>query len=101
MPNPELTELLARGGWRINDPRPTAAAHPDTFELPTPEQLAALGPGSLVRARFDLVTMADVSRDRIPPYDEEGRPVLVVHGERMWLVVTGVADGVADCILEN
>ncbi len=49
---PPLAEVLARGGWALLDPRPTAAAHPDTFEMPTAAELAALRPGHQVRAMF-------------------------------------------------
>ena len=36
---PSLDAVLAHGGWLLIDPRPVAAAHPDTFEMPTPEEL--------------------------------------------------------------
>lgn len=96
-----LGDLLARGGWELVDPRPTAAENPDTFELPSTEDLAALRPGSQVRAMFALATIADVARDGLAPYDDEGRPVLVTQVERMWLVVTGISDGVVDAVLQN
>lgn len=97
----DLGDLLTRGGWELVDPRPIAADHPDTFELPTGDALGGLGPGSQVRAIFRLATIADLARDGRPPYDVEGRPVLVAHVERMWLIVTDVGDGVVDAVLEN
>lgn len=97
----DLGDLLARGGWELVDPRPVAAEHPDTFELPTAEVLAGLVPGSQVRAMFRLATIADLARDGLPPYDEQGRPVLVTQVERMWLIVTGVTDAMVFAVLEN
>lgn len=97
----ELGDLLARGGWELVDPRPVAAENPDTFELPGADRLAGLRPGDQVRAMFRLATIADLARDGQPPYDGQGRPVLVTQVERMWLIVTGVADGVVDGVLEN
>ncbi len=97
----DVRELLARGGWELVDPRPVAAEHPDTFELPSADDLDRLQPGSLVRAMFRLVDIADFSRDGLAPYDEAGAPVLVTHVERMWAVVTG-GDGVhVTCLLDN
>lgn len=97
----DLGDLLARGGWELVDPRPVAAENPDTFELPDTDRLAGLRPGDQVRAQFRLATIADLARDGRPPYDAQGRPVLVTHVERMWLIVTGVADGLVDGVLEN
>ncbi len=96
-----LEDLLAHGGWELVDPRPVAAEHPDTFELPDAPTLAALRPGSQVRAMFRLASIADVARDGLAPYDAQGRPVLVPQTERMWLIVTGVADGAVDAVLQN
>ncbi|HVK27978.1 MAG TPA: hypothetical protein VM575_06540 [Nocardioides sp.] len=97
----DLGDLLARGGWELLDPRPIAAEHPDTFELPTSDELARLEPGSLVRAMFRLADIADFSRDGVAPYDESGRPVLVTHVERMWAVVTGRDGDRVTCLLDN
>ncbi|WP_420113920.1 immunity protein Imm33 domain-containing protein [Pseudactinotalea sp.] len=97
----EVEALLARGGWALEDPRPTAAAHPDTFELPTAGELAALGPGSVVRAIFRIVTIADPVRDGAAPYDDHGRPVLVPFGERMWAIVIGREGDVLECAMDN
>lgn len=85
--HPPLTTVLAHGGWLVVDPRPIAAAHPDTFELPTPDELAAIRPGTAVRAIVALADQADHVRDSLAPYDEAGRPQLVVANERMWFVV--------------
>lgn len=96
-----LGDLLARGGWELVDPRPVAAEHPETFELPSGDELAALRPGSQVRAMFRLATIADLARDGLAPYDDRGRPVLVSQVERMWLVVTETSNGVVDAVLQN
>jgi hypothetical protein len=97
----DLGDLLARGGWELVDPRPVAQEHPDTFELPTAAELAGLRAGSQVRAMFRMAAIADLARDGRAPYDDRGRPVLVPQVERMWLVVTGVADGAVDAVLQN
>lgn len=98
---PDLTDLLRCGGWELIDPRPTAADHPATFELPTPAELEAVGPGSLVRAQFRVATIADVVRDGLAPYDEHGEPRLVTQVERIWAIVTGVDGDVIECVLDN
>ena len=97
----DLGDLLARGGWELVDPRPMAAEHPDTFELPSADDLDRLQPGSLVRAMFRLVDIADPSRDGLAPYDPSGAPVLVTHVERMWAVVTGRQGDRVACLLDN
>lgn len=97
----ETAALLQRGGWELVDPRPIAAEHPDTFELPSPSDLAALAPGSLVRATFRTVSIADVSRDGLDPYDEDGHPVLVPITERMWAIVISVDGEELECALDN
>jgi|GEM_PF-4009358 len=101
MADPNVSDLLARGGWTLDDPRPVAAENPETFELPGAADLAALGPGNRVRAMFRLVTIADVSRDGLSPYDDDGRPVLVTQVERMWAVITDVTESSVHCVLEN
>lgn len=98
---PDLSALLARGGWELVDPRPTAAQHPDTFEMPTAAELDALAPGSMVRAIFQVATIADVVRDGLLPYDPDERPHLVSQRERMWAIVTGVDGDVVECALDN
>lgn len=97
----DLPALLAHGGWELLDPRPTASQHPDTFAMPTEAELAALQPGSMVRAMFQVVTIADVVRDGLAPYDEAGRPQLVTQVERMWAIVLGVDDDLVECTLDN
>ncbi len=96
-----IGDLLARGGWELVDPRPVAAEHPDTFEMPSAADLAGLQRGSLVRAMFLLADIADVSRDALAPYDDGGRPVLVTHVERMWAVVIGREGDRVSCLLDN
>jgi hypothetical protein len=100
----DVATLLTHGGWSLVDPRPTALAHPDTFEMPTPDELAVLRPGSLVKAMFRCVTIADEVTDGLAPYDAAGRPQLVSSVERMWLVVveaSGAAEGAIECVLDN
>lgn len=100
----DVATLLTHGGWALVDPRPTALAHPDTFEMPTPDELASLRPGSLVKAMFRCVTIADGTTDGLSPYDDAGRPRLVPFVERMWLTVVeapGTADGDVECVLDN
>lgn len=97
----DLSALLAHGGWELVDPRPTAAQHPATFEMPTSAELAALVPGSMVRAMFQVVTIADVSRDGLAPYDGAGQPHLVTQVERMWAIVLRVDGDTVECALDN
>lgn len=97
----DLSELLDKGGWELMDPRPTAAAHPSTFEMPTPDELGALVPGSTVRAMFRVATIADVVRDDLAPYDGAGRPQLVSQVERMWAIVLQVDGDTVECALDN
>jgi hypothetical protein len=100
----DVATLLTHGGWALVDPRPTALAHPDTFEMPTRDELAALRPGSLAKAMFRCVTIADEVTDGLAPYDADGRPQLVSSVERMWLLVVetpGSPDGDVECVLDN
>ncbi|WP_182376474.1 hypothetical protein [Nocardioides sp. WS12] len=99
--SPDLLALLAQGGWELVDPRPTAAQHPDTFGMPTAAELDALVPGSMVRAMFQVVTIADVVRDGVAPYDDAGQPNLVTQVERMWAIVLGVHGDTVECALDN
>ena len=72
--------------------------------MPTPDELAALRPGSLVKAMFRCVTIADEVTDGLAPYDAAGRPRLVTTVERMWLVVVEApppAGGDVECVLDN
>ena len=50
--DPDVRALLAHGGWRLEDPRPTAAEHPDTFgagfTLVRREYPTAIGPVDLM-----------------------------------------------------
>ncbi len=84
---PPVAQVLARGGWSLLDPRPTATEHPDTFEMPTAAELAAVRPGHQVRALFAVADLADEVRDGRPPWAADGRPNLVVEVERMWSTV--------------
>ena len=93
--------MLAHGGWLLVDPRPTARAHPDTFELPVPDELAALQPGSYVRAMFACATIADETTTGLAPYDAQGRPRLTTLVERMWAIVLEVDGTSVRCGLDN
>ena len=85
--DPDVEALLRRGGWELDDVQARHRAHPDTFELPSAEGLAALRPGRMARLIFRLVDQADRVRDRTAPYEEDGTPVLAMWHERMWLYV--------------
>ena len=69
-----MSELVARGGWAIEDPRPRRRENPETFWLPDEELLATIRPGSTVRATFLCV-------------DEAEDAELVIQGERMPILV--------------
>lgn len=84
-----VDELLARGGWAIDDARARAAANPATFALPRPETIAALRPGMQIAAIFLLCDQADPVIDGVAPWDGD-RPVLVVGHERLWLWVRAI-----------
>ncbi len=97
----EVARLLGRGGWALDDVQARHAANPDTFWLPSDEQLAALAEGTTVRLIFALVDQADRVRDSLPPYRDNGSPNLVVHCERMWLWVERVLGDDLIGILQN
>ena len=97
----EIEDVLAHGGWRLVDPRPAARENPDTFEMPTAEELAGMQPGSTIRAMFEMTTIVDQSSDGESPYDARGRPVLILGTERMWLVVLGRTDEGFLAVLDN
>ena len=97
----EIENLLRRGGWELVDPAPLAAENPETFEMPSPDDLAALRPGRRVRATFRTATIADPVRDGVDPYDQQGRPVLVPITERMWLIVIGCKGDLLECVMNN
>lgn len=63
-------------GIAINDPRPIATASPYTFELPFPQEIAALSPGDGVQAIFREVA--------------GGRHY---GAERMWVLVDRIEGG--------
>ena len=96
-----LTEVLDHGGWLLIDPRPVAAEHPDTFELPSGDDLGALGPGSGIKAMLRCADLADPVRDGLAAYGPDGRPQLALVTERMWLLVLGRDGDRLDCVLDN
>jgi hypothetical protein len=94
-----VEDLLAHGGWLLDDAQARHRANPDTFVLPRAETLAAVVPGTMVRAIFQVLDQADPIIDDLDPYDDEGRPNLVVGHERMWLWVLSLDRPGADAIL--
>lgn len=66
---------MSEDGYVLDHPRPIAAEAPYTYFLPSPEILAALAPGDLVKLIFRP----------IPPREKWG-------AERMWVIITE-ADG--------
>ena len=96
-----LQELLQHGGWLLIDPRPVASEHPDTFEMPTDEERAQLGTGSLVKVMFRLADLADPVRDGLAAYGPDGRPQLAPTTERMWLIVLRREADLLVCVLDN
>jgi len=96
-----LDQVLAHGGWLLVDPRPTAAAHPDTFAMPSAEELAALGPGSGVKVIFRLADLTDSVRDRVLAHGLDEPPRLCTVTERMWLVVVRRQGDLLTCVLDN
>jgi hypothetical protein len=97
----DVEALLTHGGWALVDPRPTALAHPDTFEMPSAEELGSLRAGSLVKVMVRCVTIADEVSDGLAPYDEAGRPQLVPVVERMWAVIVEAGADDLECVLDN
>lgn len=100
---PAASDLLATGGWAVGDAQARHRAAPDRFWLPSPEAVAALGPGSSIRLLIDVVDQADPVRDGQDPYHDDGRPRLVVGTERMWFWVVAVdpSDGRLTAVLQN
>lgn len=85
-----IDELLAHGGWAIDDAAARAAANPGRFLLPRPETLARIEPGMQIAAIFLVLDQADPVVDGIEPWGADGRPRLVVGHERLWLWVRAV-----------
>lgn len=97
----EVARLIAGGGWALDDVQARHAAHPDTFLLPSADDLAGLSPGTCARLIFAVADQADPVRDGLDPYDGAGAPNLVVSFERMWVWVREVdADGLTG-VLQN
>lgn len=96
-----IDDLLDRGGWGLVDPTPTALAHPDTFHVPSADERAALKPGDVVRAMFRMVTICDVARDGVAPWNPDGTPALTTLVERMWGVVMAEMGDVLDVEMTN
>lgn len=71
-------------GIKLEDPRPIAASAPNTFFLPFPEELAALGSGDGVKAIF-----------------HEAAGGRKYNGERMWVLVERIENGFVVGRLDN
>src|SRR5690242_12208958 len=85
-----IDQLMAHGGWLLDDPQVRHEADPETFWLPSADQLAQLVPGTTARLIFQIADQADPVIDRLDPYAADGRPNLVVAHERMWVWVESV-----------
>ena len=71
-------------GIALDDPRPIAAAAPYTYDLPWPDEIAALAPGDGVQAIFREIG--------------GGRKY---SAERMWVTIEQIADGFVAGYLDN
>lgn len=71
-------------GIELDDPRPIAASAPYTYDMPWPEELAALEPGDGAQAIFREIA--------------GGRRY---HAERMWVMVQRIEDGFIVGRLDN
>lgn len=91
-----VDELLAHGGWMIDDAQARHAANPTSFLLPQPETLARVVPGTMVRAIFMVLDQADPVIDQVDAYDEHDHPNLVVSHEPLWLWVLSVEGSAAE-----
>src|SRR5690625_663844 len=85
-----VDELLANGGWAIDDAQARAAANPLTFQLPQAETLASIRPGMSVAAILLVCDQADPVIDGIDPWGAEATPNLVVGHERLWFWVQAI-----------
>lgn len=71
-------------GYEILDPRPVAESAPYTYFLPSPEEIAAMGEGDLVKLVFDyLIEIEEWA------------------AERMWVTVTNATGDALTGTLEN
>lgn len=86
-----VEQLLAHGGWALDDAQVRHAANPDSFWLPPADQLSRLVPGTTARLIFEVLDQADPVVDQQDPYDAHGDPNLVVAHERMWVWVDSVS----------
>lgn len=82
-----VEDLIAHGGWLIGDAQARHTANPESFWLPSTDQLAQLVPGTTARLIFQIADQADPVVDGVDPYDADGYPNLVVAHERMWVWV--------------
>lgn len=86
-----MDQLMAHGGWLLDDAQARHAADPGTFSMPSAEDLARLAPGTTARLLFQIADQADPVVDGLDPYDDAGHPNLVVAHERMWVWVESVS----------
>lgn len=69
-----MLHMSAGTEWTLVDARAMATMHPNTFEIPTSDEIKSLKKGSLVKLIFDIT-------DRKP-----GQPL----GEKMWVEITSI-----------
>ena len=96
-----VERVLAHGGWELDDVQARHAANPDTFRLPSDEELAGLVPGTCARLIFTITDLADPVRDGTEPYGRAGRPNLVLGHERMWVWVEQASGETLVGVLQN
>ena len=97
----KAVELLRSGGWELDDAQARHRANPETFWLPSGEDLQRIEVGHAVRLILRLSDLADEIRDGIEPYSHEGVANLVVSHERMWLWVEQTEGDVLVGVLQN
>ena len=62
-----VERVLAHGGWELDDAQARHAANPDTFWLPSDDELDGLVPGTCARLIFTTTDLADPVRDGAEP----------------------------------
>lgn len=97
----DVVRLLVRGGWTLDDAQARHRENPDTFWLPSEDELRALEVGHSARLIFAVADLADPIRDGIDPYSVDGTSNLVVSHERMWVWVERIEDDALVGVLQN
>ena len=94
-------DLLGHVGWQLDDAQARHRANPDTFLLPSDDELRRVDVGHAVRLIFRLADLADPIRDGTEPYSSDGLVNMVVSHERMWLWVERIEDDTLIGVLQN